>query len=60
MLNTAVEWGMLYSNPCDCTKTPKAETKEAKYIDEEQNETLMKILDNETDEMKRNFIRILL
>lgn len=60
MLNTAVEWGMLYSNPCDRTKTPKAETKEAKYIDEVQTETLMKILDNEADEMHRTFIRLLL
>ena len=51
---------MLYSNPCDRTKTPKAETKEAKYIDEVQTETLMKILDNEADEMHRTFIRLLL
>ena len=59
ILNTAVEWGILFSNPCDRTKTPKADEKEAKYIDEVQAEALLRALD-EADETHRTLIRLLL
>ena len=59
ILHTAVEWGVLFSNPCDRTESPKAETKEAKYIDETQAAALMKALEN-ADEMHRAIIRLLL
>lgn len=59
ILHTAVEWGVLFSNPCDRTESPKAEIKEAKYIDETQAATLIKALEN-ADEMHRAIIRLLL
>ena len=59
ILHTAVEWGVLFSNPCDRTQTPKAEVKEAKYIDEAQATELMKALES-ADEMHRAIIRLLL
>lgn len=59
ILHTAVEWGVIYSNPCDRTKSPKAEEKEAKYIDEIQAAQLLKLLENE-DETHRAFIKLLL
>lgn len=59
ILHTAVEWGVLFSNPCDRTQTPKAEIKEAKYIDETQANALMKALEN-ADETHRAIIRLLL
>lgn len=33
ILSTAVEWGVLFSNPCERTKPPKVENKEPKYLD---------------------------
>lgn len=59
ILHTAVEWGVLFSNPCDRTQTPKADTKEAKYIDETQANALMKSLEK-ADETHRAIIRLLL
>lgn len=61
ILHTAVQWGVLFSNPCDRTQPPKAEEKEAKYIDEVQSETLLNLLDNEkVDFTHRTIIRLLL
>ena len=59
ILHTAVEWGVLYSNPCDRTKSPKAEEKEAKYIDEVEAAQLLEALE-EADEMHRALIKLLL
>ena len=59
ILHTAVEWGILYSNPCDRTKSPRAEEKEAKYIDEVQAEKLLQALES-ADETHRTIVRLLL
>ena len=59
ILNTAVEWGILFANPCDRTKTPKAEEKEAKYIDEVQADALIDAI-NAADELHRTIVRLLL
>lgn len=59
ILHTAVEWNVLYSNPCDRTKTPQADVKEAKYIDEVQADALIKALEG-ADETHRTLIRLLL
>lgn len=34
VLTTAVQWQVIFSNPCDRVKPPKAEQKEARYLDE--------------------------
>ena len=59
ILNTAVEWGVLFSNPCERTKTPKAEEKEAKYIDEVQADALISAIET-ADELHRTIVRLLL
>ena len=59
ILNTAVEWGVLFANPCDRTKTPRAEENEAKYIDEVQADALLMAIDN-SDELHRTIVRLLL
>lgn len=47
MLNTAVEWQLISSNPCDRVKPPKLEHNEAKYLDEVQAAELIKCLIDE-------------
>lgn len=47
MLHTAVEWGILFSNPCDRTKPPRVERKEPRYLDEVQAATLLDLLETE-------------
>ena len=59
ILNTAVEWGVLFANPCDRTKTPRAEEKEAKYIDEVQADALLQAIET-ADELHRCIVHLLL
>lgn len=59
ILSTAVEWGVLFSNPCERTKPPKVENKEPKYLDEVQAATLLDLLETEDTEY-RTMIRLLL
>ena len=59
ILHTAVEWGVLYSNPCDRTQTPRANEKEARYIDDIQAEQLLQALED-ADEQHRTIVRLLL
>ena len=47
MLSTAVEWGVLFANPCDRTKPPKVTHKEPKYLDEKQAAVLLEVLEDE-------------
>ncbi|MCH5300946.1 MAG: tyrosine-type recombinase/integrase [Ruminococcus sp.] len=47
MLSTAVEWGILFANPCDRTKPPKVAHKEPKYLDEKQAAILLEVLEDE-------------
>ncbi len=59
ILSTAVEWGVLFSNPCERTKPPKAEKKEPKFLDEVQAAALLDLLETE-DTQNKTMIRILL
>lgn len=59
ILSTAVEWGVLFSNPCDRTKPPKVAKKEPKYLDEIQSAILLDLLEKEPTDYK-TMIRLLL
>lgn len=52
MLNTAVEWQLIYSNPCSRLKPPKVEKTEPKYLDEVQAMELLQCLENEDIQFK--------
>lgn len=47
MLEKAVKWQILYDNPCRRVEAPKAEHKEAEYLDEYQTQQLLECLQNE-------------
>ena len=47
MLETAVQWQLIPSNPCKRIKAPRAERKEARYLDEKQAAHLIALLDSE-------------
>ena len=47
MLETAVQWQLIPSNPCKRVKAPRAERKEARYLDEKQAAQLIALLDCE-------------
>lgn len=44
ILSTAVQWQVIYSNPCDRIKPPKVERKEAQYLDDQQAAHLLELL----------------
>ena len=48
ILETAVKWQVLYSNPCDRVETPKVDKKEARYLDEYQAMDLLNCLESES------------
>lgn len=47
MLERAVKWQIIYSNPCARVEPPKAERKEAEYLDEVQAQQLIDCLQSE-------------
>ena len=47
MLDTAVQWQKIKSNPCSCVAAPKSDTKETAYLDEYQTAELIAALDEE-------------
>ena len=59
ILQTAVEWQVLFSNPCDRVKPPRVEHKEARYLDEEQAARLMEALES-ADIQNSTMIKLLL
>lgn len=59
ILGTAVEWGVIISNPCDRTQAPKAEKTEPRYLDEKQAAAMLELLDKEPFDF-RIMIRVLL
>ena len=59
ILSTAVEWGILFANPCERVKTPRVEHKEPKYLDEVQAAVLLDLLESE-DTLYKTAIRFLL
>lgn len=48
IFSTAVEWGVLFANPCDRTKPPKVKNKEPKYLDEVQAAVLLELIEQES------------
>ena len=44
MLETAVQWQLILSNPCKRVKAPRAERKEAHYLDEKQAARMIELL----------------
>lgn len=59
ILNTAVQWQLLYGNPCERVKTPKVERTEARYLDEVEAAEMFKCLQEE-DVFHRAIITLLL
>ncbi len=47
IFNTAVQWQVQFSNPCQRVKPPKVKRKEARYLDEFQAADLLKAVQNE-------------
>ena len=46
ILSTAVKWQIIFANPCERVDPPKAERKEARYLDEEQTAQLLEALED--------------
>lgn len=59
ILNTAVQWQVIFSNPCDRVKPPKVEHTEAKYLDEIQAAHLLELVENENMQYK-TIVKLLL
>ena len=59
ILGTAVEWGVLFANPCERVKPPRVEHKDPKYLDEVQAAKLLDLLEGE-DMLYRTAVRFLL
>ncbi len=59
IMNTAVQWQVICNNPCNRVKPPKAERKEAEYLDEVQAVELLRCLENEPITYKALFTVIL-
>ena len=59
MLNTAVEWQLIFSNPCSRLKPPKVEKTEPRYLDELQAAELIKCLEGENIQF-RTMITVLI
>lgn len=47
IMQTAVQWQVIFSNPCDRVKPPKVERKEARYLDETEAAELLTALEGE-------------
>lgn len=47
IMSTAVEWQVIFSNPCDRVKPPKVVKKEATYLDEKETAKLLECLKRE-------------
>ena len=47
VLETAVKWQIIVSNPCIRVQPPKAERKEARFLDEKQATQILELLENE-------------
>ena len=47
IFTVAVQWQVIFSNPCDRVKPPKVKRKEARYLDEHEAAELLKALDGE-------------
>ena len=59
MLNTAVQWQYIPSNPAERVKAPKSSTKRAAYLDDEQAIELLTLLDDQPIHYKTAVIVLL-
>ena len=50
ILSVAVEWQVIYSNPCQRVRAPKVPVMEAHYLEEEDAKRLLKLLEEESIE----------
>lgn len=58
ILSTAVVWQVIFANPCERVKPPKVTKKEAKYLEENELQTLLQILDTLPEEENQNCLMI--
>lgn len=59
MFQTAVEWGMIVSNPCDRVSPPKVKKADAPFLTAEEAIRLLSLLENEPQQY-RNAVTLLL
>ena len=59
VLETAVKWQIIISNPCKRVSPPKAEKKEARYLDEKQAFEIIQALETEPLKYKTLFVLLL-
>lgn len=59
ILETAVKWQIIFSNPCKRVDAPKAEKKEARYLDEKQANLILEALEKEPLKYKTLFTLLL-
>lgn len=59
VLETAVQWQYIPSNPCDRVKAPKVERHETSYLDEEQAVRLIEALENEPEQYQTMILLLL-
>lgn len=59
MFQTAVEWGMIVSNPCDRVSPPKVKKADAPFLTAEESLHLLSLLENEPQQY-RNAVTLLL
>lgn len=52
ILQTAVQWQVIFSNPCDRVKPPKVESKEPKFLDEVEATRLLELIEKEDTQYK--------
>lgn len=52
VLSTAVQWQLIFSNPCERVAPPKRKQKEAQYLTLEQAAHLLDLLQNEPEDMR--------
>lgn len=59
ILSTAVEWQVIFSNPCDRTRPPKVERDRPKYLDEDQARQLLELLNNEDPQYRMAILALI-
>lgn len=59
ILSTAVQWQVLFSNPCDRVKPPQPEKPAPRYLDDKEAARLLQLLEGE-DMQNRTMIKLLL
>lgn len=60
ILHTAVQWQVIFANPCDRVKPPKVEASEPKFLDEEEAAHLLDLVERDSDTQFKTMIKLLL